>query len=115
MRFILLWLYLLIIFLITIIPLNCFQQLGVFSVIDIGNDFFLHVIVFLPWTFFQPIWRTNQAIWLVAGFLFACGSEGLQYLLPYRAWNINDLLANALGVLLGFIIFTLLKLFPQKT
>jgi glycopeptide antibiotics resistance protein len=43
--------------------------------------------------------------WLVVGVLFALSTEAIQYLLPYRAFNINDLLANGFGVILGFVFF----------
>ena len=38
---------------------------------------------------------------VIAGLLMAFATEGVQYCLIYRAYNINDLLANFLGVLLG--------------
>jgi VanZ family protein len=38
--------------------------------------------------------------WLIIGVLFAFAMEAVQYFLPYRAFNINDLLANGLGVVL---------------
>lgn len=49
--------------------------------------------------------------WLVIGVLFALVLEAVQYVLPYRAFNINDLLANGLGVVLGFVLmmFVLFK------
>lgn len=101
--------------LLVTLPINSASELNNISIISFRGDYFFHALVFLPWMFFQPVCKMNKTVWFITGVLFACGSEGLQYLLPYRAWNINDLLANALGVLLGFIIFTLLKLFPQKT
>jgi glycopeptide antibiotics resistance protein len=48
--------------------------------------------------------------WLLLGFLFAAGSEALQYLLPYRAYNVNDLLANMLGILVGFSLLFLINI-----
>lgn len=110
-----LWGYILFVLLLMALPLNSTKQLNDITVISFRGDYFFHALVFLPWMFFRQVYKVNITAWLITGVLFACGSEGLQYLLPYRAWNINDLLANALGVLLGFIIFTLLKLFPQKT
>ena len=38
---------------------------------------------------------------VVAGFLMAFATEGVQYFLTYRAYNINDQPVNFLGVLLG--------------
>lgn len=50
---------------------------------------------------------SQQLSWLLTGLLFASTTEGLQYFLPYRAFNINDLLANLLGVMLGFAVLIL--------
>ena len=52
--------------------------------------------------------------WLLLGLLFAAGSEVLQYLLPWRAYNVNDLLANMLGILVGFTLLFLFNI-RQKT
>ncbi|RLD50386.1 MAG: hypothetical protein DRJ05_19680, partial [Bacteroidetes bacterium] len=41
--------------------------------------------------------------------IFAFSLEGIQYFLPYRAFNINDMVANGIGVILGLIIYTVLK------
>ena len=43
--------------------------------------------------------------YILLGLLFATANEAVQYLLPYRAFNINDLLANGLGVMLGSVVF----------
>jgi glycopeptide antibiotics resistance protein len=60
--------------------------------------------MFLPWCFLIPNARLSMWWWLAAGIAFAAGTEGLQYLLPYRAFNINDMIANALGVIMGFVL-----------
>jgi len=61
--------------------------------------------MFLPWAFFRPVFKFSGWVWLLLGLMFAMGSEGIQYLLPYRTWNINDLIANSMGVVLGFVFF----------
>ncbi len=55
----------------------------------------------------KPTANSQQLSWLLLGLLFASASEGLQYFLPYRAFNINDLLANLLGVMAGFAVLIL--------
>jgi VanZ family protein len=47
------------------------------------------------------------------GLLAAFATEGVQYFLTYRSYNINDLLSNFLGVVLGAII--LFKYNLQRT
>jgi len=51
--------------------------------------------------------RNLQAtlLYILLGLLFATANEAVQFLLPYRAFNINDLLANGLGVMLGSVVF----------
>lgn len=39
-----------------------------------------------------------------AGLLMAFATEGVQYFLTYRSYNVNDLLSNFLGVLLGALL-----------
>ena len=47
--------------------------------------------------------------------IFAGGVEGIQYLLSYRAFNINDMIGNIIGVVLGFIAFGLFHFYlPQN-
>ncbi len=41
---------------------------------------------------------------IILSLLFAFSLEGIQYFLPYRAFNINDLVANGVGVALGCLI-----------
>jgi len=50
----------------------------------------------------------------VLGIFFAATSEIIQYFLPYRAYNINDLMANSLGVLLSFVVWLVwIKIRPR--
>jgi glycopeptide antibiotics resistance protein len=48
--------------------------------------------------------NSQQLSWLLTGLLFASATEGLQYFLPWRAFNVNDLLANGLGILMGYLL-----------
>jgi VanZ family protein len=61
--------------------------------------------MFLPWAFFQKSLSKRTWIWLLLGVLTAILAEGIQYFIPYRAFNVNDALANTIGVILGFICF----------
>ncbi len=46
---------------------------------------------------------------IIISLIFSFSLEGVQYFLPYRAFNINDLVANGVGVILGLIIYAILK------
>lgn len=106
--------YTFILVLIAVLPLNSSDfAINHTFVISIRLDYLLHCAIFIPWVFLlQRVTRLNLRSfpaktlgWLVIGVLFAMAMEAIQYILPYRAFNINDLLANGLGVLFGFLVF----------
>ncbi len=48
--------------------------------------------------------------WVVAGLvLYGIGLEVLQILVPSRFFSMGDILANTLGVLLGYVLITLTR------
>jgi len=44
------------------------------------------------------------------GLVFAAGAEFIHYFLPYRSFNINDLIGNVSGIILGWGMRTIWKL-----
>ena len=48
---------------------------------------------------------------IIAGIGLVVGAEGVQYFLPYRAFNVNDMISNVIGVMLGLgiIVFSIDK------
>jgi VanZ family protein len=99
------WLYLGAIFLLVVLPINSAGELNDVTILSFRGDYFFHALMFVPWAFFRHSFRFKGLSWLTSGLLFAAGTEGLQYLLPYRAYNVNDLLANLLGVFLGSLVY----------
>jgi glycopeptide antibiotics resistance protein len=105
--------YLLFLFLIAIVPLNSTSETALVDVflVNIRLDYMLHSLLFIPWAFlyllnFNAAKLYDKCIMVGAGLLMAFATEGIQYFLAYRSYNINDLLANFLGVLLGsFLLF----------
>lgn len=77
------------------IPLNNY-------VFGLRTDHLLHASVFVPCVFF--LWGVVKPGWM--SWLTAVGigvlTESVQYLLPYRGFDINDMIANFLGVTLGW-------------
>lgn len=74
----------------------------------------LNTILTMPAGFgisFVTRFKPRDLIWLVA--VFGFGIEGLQLLIslmlgyPYRTIDVNDVIFNSLGVLLGYILFRL--------
>lgn len=86
------------------VPLNNF-------VLGIRLDHLLHASVFIPCTFFLMDFsffsrhkdKRRGTLLLLSGILTGIVTESVQYLLPYRGFDINDLVANFLGVSLGFL------------
>ena len=107
--------YLVALAVLTFIPLGGLNAvLDQISVLNLRGDHVAHVLIFLP---LLPLWRLTwpkHSLWLAltACLLIAAGAEVSHYFIPYRAWNINDLIANVLGVLAGgaaLVIYGLLK------
>jgi len=72
-------------------------------------DHILHALVFVPWAFFCVKLSKNLLPWFVLGILYASSTEMVQYLIPYRSFNVSDMLANVIGVVIGFCIFLPLR------
>lgn len=87
------------------VPLNNF-------VLGIRLDHLLHASVYIPAVLFlMDFWKVRKpsvGIWLVA-VLVGIITETVQYFLPYRGFDINDMVANFMGVTLGFLIVRALK------
>ncbi len=86
-------------------------------ILSIRLDYLLHASVFLP---LVPLWRLARpehpwSLIILTGLLLAAAAEGSHYILPYRAYNINDLLGNIAGVLLGVLVALAIKLFIRYT
>jgi glycopeptide antibiotics resistance protein len=113
------WLYIGAIFLLIALPINSAGELNNITILRLRGDYFFHALMFVPWAFFKPVFRLNAWVWGISGLVFSVGSEGIQYLLPYRAYNVNDLVANMLGVVLGLLLYVLFITFvkpkPQQT
>jgi glycopeptide antibiotics resistance protein len=93
--------YILTILLLVALPLNTSSELNNITIFQLRGDYFFHIMLFMPWAFFRQACKIKTLPWLLLGLLFAAGTEGLQYFLPWRAFNVNDLLANMIGVILG--------------
>ena len=76
----------------------------------------LNVLLFIPLGFFMPmLWSRYRSFFrtVLLGFSVTMGIELLQ-IFTYRATDVNDLITNTAGTVLGFLIARLLlALFPQ--
>jgi len=71
---------------------------------ELLTDKVIHIGVFILWT----CWLSGQFISFFKIFfytsIFGFLIEVIQYFLPYRSWELLDLLANEIGILIGVII-----------
>lgn len=104
-------LYVTLIILLVTLPLNSSGSLNNITIITFRGDYFFHALAFLPWAFFRASTHQKRINWLIIGILFAALTEALQYQLPYRAYNVNDLVANGMGIILGSLLSLFFKQF----
>jgi VanZ family protein len=102
-----LFLYLITLVTVSVMPLgNASKELTDITVIRIRGDYLLHMLVYLPMISLMllsfPKWKWGMVV-IALG--LGVGLEYLQMLLSYRAFNINDLVANLGGVVIGGGIF----------
>jgi glycopeptide antibiotics resistance protein len=109
--------YTIFILLLVVLPLNGINSvLNVTYIIEIRLDYLLHAAIFIPFIFvLRKAWPVKLFSALLYGILFATFGEGIQYFLPYRSFNINDLLANNLGIILGIAFAGLGKKWSVKS
>ena len=78
-------------------------------ILGLRADHLLHASVFLPCALFLMDLYGKKRRWAAWGTAVVVGllTEGVQYLLPYRGYDVNDLIANTLGVTLGWMVVLL--------
>jgi VanZ family protein len=107
--------YAVLIIVLAIIPLGDSKQLEKTIILHFRADHLLHMAIFIPWAFFCIKMKKYLILWFWGGILYAAFSEGIQCWIPYRSCNINDMLANVIGVVAGFFIFVpVLKLIKSN-
>ena len=103
--------YLISLFLLAILPINGVSSpLNNTYIVHLRLDYLAHGIVFVPWMaiasrgvkFEKPegwVWRF--LVLLLAGIIYAAICELVQLPLTYRTFNVNDMIGNATGVVVG--------------
>ena len=101
------WFYLLILVLGSVLPLNSGTALNNTYVVEVRSDYLIHLLVMLPLATLVVLSLRDKAwMWvrvILLGMLIVAFCEAIQMLIPYRTFNINDLLANGVGALVGLI------------
>lgn len=107
--------YFLFLLLLMWLPLNGLASVLPNYILGLRPDHFVHASVFVPCTWFLiDFFRKRNfpafLLLLFSALPVALLTEGVQYLLPYRGFDINDLLANLIGIFLGWLLLLLRKL-----
>ncbi len=125
----LLYTYITILILLAILPINGMNSmLNNNYLLNIRWDYLLHALVYIPLVPLIIIAqiKTGRNVKpyspeisgsisfqtlniILISLIFAFSLEGVQYFLPYSTFNINDLVANGEGVIIGLITYTILK------
>lgn len=113
---------------VSIVVLSVLPSVGKTTSVDIGKieirlDYLYHIIIYLTGTFLAILWSVGplrppytslfwRRIALAVAFmiLLAVAQEFIQKLIPSRAFNINDIISNLIGVILGEILTIILLL-----
>ncbi|MCF8219512.1 MAG: VanZ family protein [Bacteroidales bacterium] len=96
--------YLIALILATVIPINSGESsLNNNYTLNIRWDYLIHGLVYLPIPFLVRNVVQNIKATIAISILIALALESLQILIPFRAFNANDLLANEVGVLAGMV------------
>jgi glycopeptide antibiotics resistance protein len=100
---ILLILYLLALLVMVTVPLGTTILSDTF-VFELRLDYLMHVLAFAPLVVLWRLGFPGHSLWKImgVGVVLAVGLEGVQYLLPYRSWNVNDAVGNMIGVGVGY-------------
>jgi VanZ family protein len=83
---------------------------------DYLGHFFAYGILGILGILYSLMKKTNIWLTILTLLIFSTGAEFLQMFIPYRTYNINDLVANSLGVglgMFGMYIYQLFKVFPN--
>jgi len=79
------------------------QKLGVWSLVNLlGN-----IAIFIPFGFFEPMASRQRSFWgtLFDGLCVSLLVEIFQLLSKVGRFDVDDLILNTLGVLIGYLIF----------
>ena len=106
--------YSLLLVLLSLLPINGEgSAMNNTYVVSVRLDYLIHFAIFIPWVFLAQMANSlsfrkvplKALSWIVVGLFFATATEGIQYFVPYRSYNVNDLVSNFIGVMLGAVLF----------
>ncbi len=111
--------YLLILLLGTVVPLHSVSApLNDNYTLHIRWDYLLHALVYMPLPVLLGMYLSKGSWIRIVLFTLpvAILLEVLQMVIPYRFFNINDLMANFVGAIIGFMLIPVFrKLFSRAS
>ena len=95
--------YVISLYLIGILPINSTESsINNIYIIDFRLDYVLHSVLFIPWFILHRFCLSARIKYIIVfGITSSILTECLQLFTPYRTFNINDMLANVMGFVLG--------------
>ena len=79
------------------------------------GDHFVHSTIFIPYMILIGLIYRNEPLKMIItkklplAFLFAAFCESLHLLLPYRTFSIFDFFANCIGLMIGMVIWFVVR------
>ena len=104
---------------LNLVPFNTVRQY--FLITDISDllefviNIFGNLIVFMPVGMFIPflfpnkVWTSRISYVLIIGFLFSLGVESIQLIMSVGVFDVDDLLLNTLGALIGWYLVRIIS------
>ena len=88
------------------------EQLGIWSAINL----FGNVLIFVPFGFFEALASRNRSFWTIMldGFLVSLLVEVFQFVAKVGRFDVDDLILNTSGVVVGYIIFLICNTVRRK-
>jgi glycopeptide antibiotics resistance protein len=108
--------YIVLLLMLAVFPFSAagLQEVNNIYLVSFRLDHLIHVAAFLPlyplsWLLIRPRGLFPHLVLLVICLETAILAELVQYWLHYRSFNPADMIANAIGTGLGFLVFFSLK------
>jgi glycopeptide antibiotics resistance protein len=107
------WLYVILVLTIHLVPVSDYLAPDEFFYISMRPDQVIHFFLFAPFCFLVWLWKRINVYEqpleclsiLFLAIIFSFSLEVLHIVLPYRSFEIGDLVANVIGAVAGWIAF----------
>lgn len=105
---VLFYLYILLVFVISIYPFD--------NSINTGNDKINHIAAYAIYSilFLNAFGEKNIIMLLLTGLAYGTSIEFIQYFLPYRSFELLDIAANTAGLFTGALLTTGVQFFKKR-